>query len=120
MSDLQGERASLLLVHDSNGNIFGGFASAVWEVRAQYYGNGECFLFSFAERDSDGGGAPGGAAADDDDGLRIHRWTKKNNYFMLANEESIAMGGGGNFGLYLDCDLFAGTSGACVGGERVE
>ena len=46
MSDLQGERASLLLVHDSNGNIFGGFASAVWEVRAQYYGNGECFLFS--------------------------------------------------------------------------
>eukprot|EP00935_MAST-01C_sp_MAST-1C-sp1_P002606 g2606.t1 len=96
-----------------NGNIFGGFASAVWEVRAQYYGNGECFLFSFAERDSDGGGAPGGAAADDDDGLRIHRWTKKNNYFMLANEESIAMGGGGNFGLYLDCDLFAGTSGTC-------
>ena len=37
-----------MLVHDSNGNIFGGFASAVWEVRAQYYGNGECFLFSFA------------------------------------------------------------------------
>jgi hypothetical protein len=48
-----------------------------------------------------------------DGGLQKYGWTQKNNYFMLANEDSIAMGGGGNFGIYLDCDLFGGTSGAC-------
>jgi hypothetical protein len=107
----QGEAASLLFVRDSEGNVFGGFASAPWDPHAQYYGNGECFLFSCGNAESKEGGG----------NLDVFRWTEKNNYFMLANEDSIAMGGGGNFGLYLDGDLFTGTSGKSLEreGKRV-
>ena len=44
-------------------------------------------------------------------GFKSYRWTEANSYFMLANEDSVAMGGGGEFGLYLDGDLKSGTSG---------
>ncbi len=91
---VQGHKDTLLIVKDSHEATFGGYASKEWSICSHYFGSGDCFLFALK-----------------DDGLKKYTWTSKNNYFMLANEDSIGMGGGGNFGIYLDCDLFGGTSG---------
>jgi hypothetical protein len=83
-------------VNDTTGTVFGGFAATEWKVGPRYYGDGQSYLFTFHPE------------------FTTYRWKEdNNNFFMLANEDSIAMGGGGNFGLYLDCDLFGGTSGLC-------
>ncbi|OWZ24459.1 hypothetical protein PHMEG_000466 [Phytophthora megakarya] len=91
---------TLLVVKDAKGNVFGGFASDEWHHAFHYYGTGESFLFSFADPSAAGG-------------FVKYQWSRKNSYFMLCSEESLIMGGGGNFGLFLDSDLSAGTSGAC-------
>ncbi len=41
-----------------------------------FTGNGNSFLISLYPK------------------MEVYEWTKKNNFFMLANDESIAMGGG--------------------------
>lgn len=93
----KGQSPSLLVVKDEKGNVFGGFASDEWHRAAQYYGNGESFLFSFAN-------AKGGSAGEAASGVLSfakYPWSRKNSYFMLCSEESLVMGGGGSFGLYL-------------------
>ncbi|KAG3207405.1 hypothetical protein PC128_g105 [Phytophthora cactorum] len=91
---------TLLVVKDAEGNVFGGFASDEWHHAFHYYGTGESFLFSFANPSAAGG-------------FVKYQWSRKNSYFMLCSDESLIMGGGGNFGLFLDSDLSRGTSGAC-------
>ncbi len=86
---------SLLVIKDKKGSVFGGFATDTWKSKAQYYGSGECFLFAILPENA------------------IYKWTGDNNLFMFSNEDSLAMGGGGNFGIYLDSELKDGTSGAC-------
>ncbi|KAG3121479.1 hypothetical protein PI124_g185 [Phytophthora idaei] len=91
---------TLLVIKDAEGNVFGGFASDEWHHAFHYYGTGESFLFSFANPSAAGG-------------FVKYQWSRKNSYFMLCSDESLIMGGGGNFGLFLDSDLSRGTSGAC-------
>ncbi|KAF4322780.1 hypothetical protein BBO99_00001395 [Phytophthora kernoviae] len=91
---------TLLVVKDSEGNVFGGFASDEWHHAFHYYGTGESFLFTFASPNAAGG-------------FVKYQWSRKNSYFMLCSEDSLIMGGGGNFGLFLDSDLSSGSSGAC-------
>ncbi|GMF25587.1 unnamed protein product [Phytophthora fragariaefolia] len=91
---------TLLVVKDAEGNVFGGFASDEWHRAFHYYGTGESFLFTFANSSTAGG-------------FMKYQWSRKNSYFMLCSDESLIMGGGGNFGLFLDSDLSRGTSGAC-------
>ncbi|GMF10171.1 unnamed protein product [Phytophthora lilii] len=79
---------TLLVVKDAEGNVFGGFASDEWHRAFHYYGTGESFLFSFANSSSAGG-------------FIKYQWSRKNSYFMLCSDESLIMGGGGNFGLFL-------------------
>eukprot|EP01051_Picozoa_sp_SAG22_P000681 SAG22_NODE_20_length_32168_cov_40.859241_11_plen_601_part_00 len=44
----QGRGATLLVVEDLNGNVFGGYASAAWKGPADnFYGTGESFLWAF-------------------------------------------------------------------------
>ena len=89
-----GEHDSLiLLIKDSNGFIFGGFTATPWKVSPGYVGTGENFLFSLEPE------------------FKVYGWTEVNMYFMLVNEDSFALGGGGEFGIYLDADLQTGTSG---------
>ncbi|KAL3671520.1 hypothetical protein V7S43_003440 [Phytophthora oleae] len=91
---------TLLVVKDVEGNVFGGFASDEWHRAFHYYGTGESFLFSFASQNAAGG-------------FVKYQWSRKNSYFMLCSDESLIMGGGGNFGLFLDSDLSRGSTGAC-------
>ena len=38
---------TLVLVQDSNENVFGIYASQVWKENKEFFGTGETFLFSF-------------------------------------------------------------------------
>uniref|UniRef100_K3WGT4 Oxidation resistance protein 1 n=1 Tax=Globisporangium ultimum (strain ATCC 200006 / CBS 805.95 / DAOM BR144) TaxID=431595 RepID=K3WGT4_GLOUD len=98
----RGQSPTLLVIKDDQGNVFGGFGSDEWHRATQYYGNGETFLFSFANH-----------KGSNNAGFTKYPWSRRNSYFMLCSEESLVMGGGGSFGLYLDSDLASGTTGAC-------
>lgn len=89
------QQPTLLILSTNTGRVFGGYATESWHIDSHYYGTGESFLFSFTEE------------------LERYSWSRKNSYFMLCNETSIGMGGGGSFGFLLDADLYHGTSGPC-------
>jgi len=92
--------ATLLFIRDG-AHVFGGFATEPWVPHHdKHFGTGQCFVFTFAY---------GGK-------LEAWHWTKQNNLFMLASDDSLAMGGGGSgFGLYVDgLDLGAGMTSKCL------
>ncbi|XP_051916875.1 MTOR-associated protein MEAK7 isoform X2 [Hippocampus zosterae] len=90
---------TLLLIKDTKGHVFGGFASLSWEVKPQFQGDSRCFLFSVFPR------------------LRVHTATGYNQHFMYLNQKQQTMpnglGMGGQhsyFGLWLDSDFGHGHS----------
>ncbi|KAM4733453.1 LOW QUALITY PROTEIN: MTOR-associated protein MEAK7-like [Anableps anableps] len=89
---------TLLLIRDTRGHVFGGFASQAWELKPQFQGDSRCFLFSVFPT------------------LRVYTATGYNEHFMYLNQHQQTMpnglGMGGQhdyFGLWLDCD-FGGHS----------
>ena len=52
--------------------------------KEKYYGNGTIGVWSFAS----------GA-------LRFYPWAFRNSYFLLSSREAVALGGGGNFAIYM-------------------
>ncbi|CAN9498677.1 unnamed protein product [Ophioblennius macclurei] len=99
LSGLTKRGATLLLVKDTKGHVFGGFASHGWEVKPQFQGDSRCFLFSVFPR------------------LRVYNATGYNQHFMYLNQNQqtmpngLGMGGQhGYFGLWLDCDFGRGHS----------
>lgn len=109
---------TLLVVKDDHGNVFGGLATDEWHRATQYFGNGESFLYSFANAKTPSTGGPSSSVVTSDAGgtsvnvFTKYPWSRKNSYFMLCSEESLVMGGGGSFGLYLVRLLRCG-GGAC-------
>ena len=83
---------SVLVVKDTDGHVFGGFASHTWRKNVSFFGTGECFLFSLCPK------------------IKMYSWTGANSQFLLAREECIGFGGGGSFGLWLDADFETGNS----------
>uniref|UniRef100_A0A8D2ZDT5 MTOR-associated protein MEAK7 n=1 Tax=Scophthalmus maximus TaxID=52904 RepID=A0A8D2ZDT5_SCOMX len=99
VSGLTKRGPTLLLVKDSQGNVFGGFASHSWEVKPQFQGDSRCFLFTVSPR------------------LRVYTATGYNQHFMYLNQNQqtmpngLGMGGQhGYFGLWLDSDFGRGHS----------
>jgi hypothetical protein len=91
--------ATILVVSDvETKSVFGGFCPEQWSNRGdEYYGNGQSFLFSFSG-----------------DSFRDYHWARVNNFFMISNDDCIAMGQGqGGFGFYIDSDLKQGTTSPC-------
>jgi hypothetical protein len=62
--------ASLLVIEDSHGHIFGGFASSAWALGPAFYGDDDCFLFSLAPR------------------MRVYPATGYNAHFQYMNQNS--------------------------------
>lgn len=97
-SKVKGESPTLIIIKDSDGYVFGGFASEGWEPRRGYFGTGECFLFSL------------------EPSVAVYTWTKADSYFMFARRDCIAMGGqgtSGRNGFWLDSEFNYGTSEVC-------
>ncbi|GBG65176.1 hypothetical protein CBR_g49969 [Chara braunii] len=89
---------TLLVVRDTKGAVFGGFASAPLKPssRKKYQGGAESFVFKEVDGE-----------------LTLYRQTAANRYFYLCMLNGFAFGGGGHFALRLDPDLLEGTSEVC-------
>ncbi|XP_034542593.1 MTOR-associated protein MEAK7 [Notolabrus celidotus] len=99
MAGLMKRGPTLLLLKDTKGHIFGGFASHAWEVKPQFQGDSRCFLFTVFPT------------------LRVYTATGYNQHFMYLNQNQqtmpngLGMGGQhGYFGLWLDNDFGRGHS----------
>lgn len=90
------ESPVLLVVRDMHKKVFGAFSSDPFRVSHLCYGTGETFLFSF------------------NPDFQLYKWSGENSYFVSGNLESLQIGGGGGgFGLWLDADLYHGSSFSC-------
>ncbi|XP_064081810.1 uncharacterized protein LOC135198187 isoform X3 [Macrobrachium nipponense] len=90
------DSAVLVFIQDTNQNVFGALVSCSLHVSELFYGTGESFLFSFHPE------------------FQVFPWTGENTFFVKGNNESMYIGGGdGNFGLWLDGDLYQGRTQPC-------
>eukprot|EP00913_Durusdinium_trenchii_P035527 g33246.t2 len=83
------------VVQDTEGAVFGGFASHTWHVAQRHFGHADCFVFRFEED------------------LQVHRWAGLNSYFLFADASGLKLGGGRHPALWIDRDFLRGASGPC-------
>ncbi|XP_050465814.1 oxidation resistance protein 1 isoform X4 [Cataglyphis hispanica] len=90
------ESPILLVIEDTEGNVFGALTSCALHVSDHFYGTGESLLFRFTPK------------------FQCFNWSGDNLYFIKGNNESLAIGAGdGKFGLWLDGDLYQGRTQSC-------
>ena len=69
--------ATVIVIKDTNGNVFGGYASSTWAPHESYFGTGESFLFKLYPTPD------------------VYLWNfSSNSHFMLAKNNHIEMGSG--------------------------
>ena len=104
--------AVVTLVEDERGGAFGAFTSDAWRMEPRPYGDGRCFVFSL-RRDREHGDDASDAVVT----RTAYRWDperEKTNYaFQAGRADSVSLGGGNGFALWLDGDLLNGASAAC-------
>lgn len=88
----------MILVKDTLGNIFGGCFSQPLEVKDDFYGTGESFLFKLDQENND---------------LAIYSATMNNYFFCYCDHEGIGMGSDEHHGLFIDHSLNKGSSHCC-------
>ncbi|XP_072535561.1 nuclear receptor coactivator 7 isoform X1 [Salminus brasiliensis] len=86
----------LLVIKDMHNQVFGAFSTHPFRVSEHYYGTGETFLYTFSPE------------------IKVFRWTGENSYFVKGNLDSLQIGGGGgHLALWLDADLYHGSTSKC-------
>ena len=70
--------SNVLVIKDDGNSVFGGYANTSWVHSRRFYGDGECFLFTFGRGQE----------------IKAFLATLENNYYMSSDEQSIIMGGG--------------------------
>ncbi|EIN05656.1 TLD-domain-containing protein [Punctularia strigosozonata HHB-11173 SS5] len=91
-------KGTLVVVKDSGDALFGAWIGDGIRVSpGAYYGSGESFLWRVR-----GGN------------VQVYRWSGRNDYVALCEQKFISFGGGdGHYGLFLDDQLFEGSSAPC-------
>ncbi|XP_022213474.1 oxidation resistance protein 1 isoform X24 [Drosophila obscura] len=90
------ESPVLIVIEDTDNNVFGALTSCSLHVSDHFYGTGESLLYKF------------------NPSFKVFHWTGENMYFIKGNMESLSIGAGdGRFGLWLDGDLNQGRSQHC-------
>jgi len=88
---------TMLVVQDGAGFVFGSFNTETWKMGARYFGTGESFVFQIQPH------------------MVAYPWKRKskerNDFFQFAATDSVAVGGGGHFAIWMDQDLAFGNSG---------
>ena len=97
----------VLLIRDTEGQVFGCYVSHAWKISPHYYGNGETFVFNTKENGNGNGTG---------NEIQIHGWSRSNSLFQLASPNSLAVGGGagGGFALFVESMLEHGSSRRCA------
>ena len=72
----EGVHNSILVIKDEDGNIFGGYASEVWNPKFTFYGTGECFLFTYYKQNR----------------INVYNSTGENDHYMYGDNDQICMG----------------------------
>ncbi|XP_076844156.1 nuclear receptor coactivator 7b isoform X2 [Brachyhypopomus gauderio] len=86
----------MLAIKNMEEQIYGAFSTHPFRVSEHYYGTGETLLYTFNPE------------------IKVFRWTGENSYFVKGNLDSLQIGGGGgHLGLWLDADLYHGTTSSC-------
>ncbi|KAJ3223342.1 oxidation resistance protein 1 [Clydaea vesicula] len=95
-------KPALLVIKDTNKNVFGAFSNEGFKRQLGFYGNGSCFLWKKILEQST-------------EKVKVFKSTGSNNYHILSEiGADIAFGGGtGKFGLWLDATLDNGYSSNC-------
>lgn len=107
MNNCRAEKATIIAVETTAGEIFGCFANNKWEApqgALRFFGSGECFVFRATESKII---LP----------AEVYKWTGQNSLFQLLENETgkLAMGGGGADGAFAFCledDFQRGTTGS--------
>lgn len=86
--------AVILLIRDNGGAIFGSFSACGYkpDIGGRYSGSGEAFVFTVSPT------------------ANVYKWCRRNNFYQLCTTDSIGIGGGGAFALFLDNMLLRGSS----------
>eukprot|EP00730_Choanoeca_flexa_P015915 TRINITY_DN7420_c0_g1_i1.p1 TRINITY_DN7420_c0_g1~~TRINITY_DN7420_c0_g1_i1.p1 ORF type:complete len:643 (+),score=137.95 TRINITY_DN7420_c0_g1_i1:281-2209(+) len=83
---------NLLFVRDRQGGIFGAYLNDTIQASDKFYGNGKSFLFRLAPE------------------IEFYKWTGDNGYILMGNKDSLVVGGGGGFAIWLDESFDNGSS----------
>lgn len=132
----------LLVIRDSEQQVFGAFSSCTLNPSDSFYGTGETYLFSFKQTKQSSSAASkapattnspapmqttsstlstaseAGSSGNQKDSVQTrffrYPWTGDNLYFIKGNADSLAFGAGeGKYGLWLDEDLYHGSTHSC-------
>eukprot|EP00916_Digyalum_oweni_P014973 GHVL01024464.1.p2 GENE.GHVL01024464.1~~GHVL01024464.1.p2 ORF type:complete len:573 (+),score=77.35 GHVL01024464.1:2028-3746(+) len=103
--------SSVMVIEDSDGNVFGGFSSVTWHHSCRYYGTGEVFVFKCSPNsDSDN-------HSELDAYLNyivsVYTWSCKNEFYQYSDDSIIALGGGGSYALVVDSEFLRGSTSGC-------
>ncbi|CAH0722765.1 unnamed protein product, partial [Brenthis ino] len=123
----------LLVIQDTDNNVFGALTSCALRPSEHFYGTGESLLFSFqrVEERRTSQTSPDEVPQKDDKEekkddqddqtvqvktkFKYWGWTGDNMYFIRGSNDNISIGAGdGKFGIWLDGDLYLGRTQRCT------
>jgi hypothetical protein len=109
-------RYTILVIQTTRREVLGGFATANWNDKRHnvYYGNGQSFLFaSHPDESTEPYLVDGQASASDGCPLVVYPWSGDNDYCQICDPDQnrIAMGGEGDFGLIVRDNFGFGETG---------
>ncbi|GIY46292.1 oxidation resistance protein 1 [Caerostris extrusa] len=86
----------IIVMQDTENAIFGAMLSEPLRQSDGFYGTGETFLFTFHPS------------------FKLFKWSGANNFFINGRYDGFSIGvSEGHFGLWIDSDLYRGTSEQC-------